>query len=333
MPAAPRTASLEDRGIYIEYPPVWAPLVRQFHPWLYERLAKLADWRPEDDLIKLHRNRDKVAAYAAKQLGVPGQPRAMMAYMTQMERLVGKACSAIPNPRRIRLWRRSQLIAYLAAGGQLEGYLYDGKRNVVSFIGQFAEGGGADTKQPGLVPIVLRQTAGPPLLAEAKKRTDRFLSGVRRVVPRLIASAVNSSIRVGIRRDLRVQAPHDAWLVAGAADYLTCAALRRYVSGDIASQYLRVLDVRSYPGLRNRVKLAAWSMKPDEVAMPADRLGMAREAFAMAEVMRLLDRHGEDTLAKVFAELRKTGNTTSPTAVVDAVKKVTGEDVTSRLAR
>ena len=350
LAAQSATKILEGKGIAIEYPPEWAGVAERVHPWLCKRLESFRDWRPEDDVLRIHRKQDEIVKVISGQLGVTppggGKSLAMEKFLRQMIRLMGKAASAIPNPKRIRLWKRQGLVAYLDGGGQLPGYQYDRATNKVSFGVNLISGSSGRVTRPGVVPIVLTESAEDRLVAEAQMRVDRLLIGVQAMVPGLAATSLGSTARIGVREDLDIRLPNVRWFVEGASNYVAWVLVRRYLGEGKAKEFLATLDVMAYADAIGQVDVHSWLAEGATSAgkqASQKRLQSARMAFATHEVMRLVARHGQGTLPKVFAELKKVSDRARSTrkdeepdealewAVLDAITKVTGEDMRKRL--
>lgn len=350
LPAQSATRVIDTNGIAVEYPSEWAGVAKRVHPWLCKRLESFRDWRPEDDVLRIHRKQDEIVRVISEQLGVgpsgAGKPLAMEQFLRQMIRLMGKAASAIPDPKRMRLWKRQDLVAYLDGGGKLAGYQYDRVSNKVSFGVNLISGSSGRVPRPGVVPIVLKESAADRLVTEAQMRIDKLLIGVQAMVPGLAATSLGSTSRIGIREDLGIRLPNDRWFVEGTSNYVAWMLVKRYLGEGKAKEFMATLDVMAHADAMGQVDIHSWLAEDSSLSAKSTsrkRLQSARMAFATHEVLRLVARHGQSTIPKVFAELKKTSDHLQRVrkdkepdaalawAVIDAVTKVTGEDMRKRL--
>ena len=341
LEAQSATKALVRHGVVIEYPAEWEGVAQRLLPWLRARIERLEQQRPEDYVLRIHRNREEILEEISHCLGVSQPAGTMQRFLRQMIQLMGKAVGAMPDPTRVRLWEKNDLIAHLDAGGQLPGYKYDRESNEVTFGASLVSGGSKRVPQPGMAPIVLTQAAEPQLLAEAQGRINRLLNGIESVMPRLAATTLCSTARVGIRQELGVHVPGDMWLVEGASNYIAGELLKRHFTDAMAADFLSALATRPYLDVKGRVDLASWSGVERNRPCAGQRLRSARLAFATAEVTRLIQRHGRDAIAKIFVELKKAAGerkgrdrpgSALRSPVPEAIRKVTGEDISRRLA-
>ena len=152
--------------------------------------------------------------------------------------------------------------------------------------------------------------------------------------------------RIGIREGLGIRLPNDRWFVEGASNYLAWVLVRRYLGEGKAKEFLATLDVMAHADTVGQIDIHSWleGGSGSSAKSPSrEHLQSARMAFATHEVMRLVARHGQGTIAKVLAQLKKVSDQarsarkgkkpdrTLEWAVVDAIKEVTGEDLRKRL--
>ena len=152
---------------------------------------------------------------------------------------------------------------------------------------------------------------------------------MQQIVPGLLDTSVVSSVRVGIRADLRLRLPNDAWWVNGAAQYIAWQSLRRCSTGAVVAQFAKQRDTRAHVAMKSRVNLASWSDGPAPSTTEDRALASARMAFAFEEVKGLVSRHGQQALPRIFVELQSSAKMKEApeSAVLDAIRKVTGEDM------
>ncbi len=130
------------------------------------------------------------------------------------------------------------------------------------------------------------------------------------------------------------------WFSDGFANAVTELVIRRLGDRDELAGLEKGLDPSEYEHLKQDINLAHWLMSPvglNDAAggmdNPIDRereITSARYAFSFVEARRLIDAHGEGIVKKIMRELTERGRV-RPTDYYDAVKRVTGEDMTGRL--
>lgn len=341
LPQARGAQSFEHRGVIVDHPTEWGHVAQRLAPWLRERIAPFEQKRPEELVLQIHRGRDLILKEIAHDLGIRQPWPTMERFLQQMIRLMGRAVSALPDPKHVRLWKRHDLIAHLDAGHSLPGYRYDRQTNRVTFGFDLTSGGAKRVARPGVVPIVLTQATDIALLAEAQNKIDRLMHGVENMLPELAISTLCSTARVGIRQELQIHVPGDMWLVEGTSNYLAYALLKRQFCRFMGCDFSAAPDTRPYMDMRSCVGLASWSERGQDTSAAEPRLQSARVAFATSEATRLVQRHGRGAIAKVLAELKnaasETENRDGPASaprspVPEAIRKVTGEDIRARLA-
>jgi len=340
-------------GATIEYSNELEAVAREIAPWVAARREKSVAGGLYPYVLLKNANREDVLSFIADRLGVAEPGEYMRIAYREMLEMHGRDGVPAYNFNRLRLWTREELIDFLEAGGDLGDYSFNPATNKFSARGkvglrirspEMAETMSAISVQPpGILPILVLPESGGTQVEAAKRKIDGYL----RIMETLFTGAAFHEIaEIAMLAEIGICGERRRWFLEGVANYVAITGMRKFVSERAALDYLRSFDVRQYQALKRRAALAKWVWVPRQVTGSARTpeeaaLTYARYAYATHEIMGLVERHGEDVIPRVFAELRSAkpgpvGPFGKPLVtidvVLDAIEAVTGEDFRKRLA-
>jgi hypothetical protein len=125
------------------------------------------------------------------------------------------------------------------------------------------------------------------------------------------------------------------WLCEGVANYAAWKIARDRAGDAFARQMIDVpAQLAQFAALRNKVDLRSWPaaehQRKDDAETPLTR---AHYAFATYAVALMVQRHGDDVLARLFQEIGRTPRARANMRTVEqAYRKVAGENLAAVLA-
>ncbi len=363
--AASSLVALDQGGVKIECVPDLMPMVKQLHPWYVEQLKKY----PADlntDIQRLIKNQEQIVGFLTKQLAL-AQPSDFM--KNDMPKVMAKYLEVgnpAPDLRRLQIWRRDDLKAFLDGGGSIPGYRYipgpsgDNQLIMEKSI-SFSEKG--DTKKSAvdapLLPVILKNDKPEDDLEEARAFLTEALNNIPKMPPIMAATCLQTQVEMVIRENIYPSLCLIRWFSAGLGGYLTWMSLKNYVSENAAQIYLETQSIKPFEAKKNLVRLVQWigeepksgADSTQEKNMSVGVLQRVRYAFATYEIMELVKRHNADIIPKLFTEVRKHAPTEEElkaaaqpdgrlsgkivirdlNVILDAIQSVTGEDFRPRL--
>jgi len=308
-------------------------------------------------LADLAQRRDEVLGRVAAWLGLP-KPTAVMASTFDARLKESKAITLVPPtemPRHYAIWRRSDLVARLAAGESVPGFHLDASGGPVFEFGssrsdlpsdrgvaQLDLSAGFTAAWRGMVwPVKIDAVTGSAanedieaalgLLQElaATWPRDAMAGSMRAIVLDVIRETADSGVTWGFltSKDRR-------WFCEGVAGFVAYKVLESEVGADEARGYFDLRnELRAHQDLAPRVDLAGWPPAEDaeRSGIPAE-LDAANRAYAIKVVTDLCARRGDDFLPKLFREIGRTKREKATMATVyHACRKLAGEDLRAAL--
>ncbi|HOJ59215.1 MAG TPA: hypothetical protein PK878_02925 [bacterium] len=361
----PALRVVDQDGVKIECLPDLLPVAKQLHPWYVNQLKTF----PADlnsDIQQLIQNQDKIIGFLTKQMGLNEPSDFMKNHMPAFIAKYLEVGNPAPNPRHIQIWRRDDLKAYLDGGGSIPGYRYipgkEGENQLIIEKRIAFTDKGVTQKDAGetvpLLPVVLKNENRKVDLDTAKAVLTEALDSIRRFAPLLTAACLQTQIEILVQENTYPTLSLIRWFRTGMSGYLTWSALQAFVSQDAAQIYLRTHHTQPFESKKNLVRLVEWigdepndTPGPSPSGAPVDALERIRSAFAIREIMELVQRHNADIVPRLFTEIRKhapSGEELKAAAqpdgkisgkivirdlnvLLDAIQTVTGEDFRPRL--
>lgn len=129
--------------------------------------------------------------------------------------------------------------------------------------------------------------------------------------------------------------PHWRWYSDGLANTVTLLVLEDIGEPAQAEAIRHANDIQHFAVWAEELNLRYWlegRFEPQIKAYGEDDLRLARYAFALHEIQKLIDHHGTDWIAHVVADLEANDKPGSAT-IIAAIHQHTGVDMDSRLDR
>ncbi|MGC9327969.1 MAG: hypothetical protein ACP5I1_10075 [Candidatus Hinthialibacter sp.] len=355
----PALKKIDQNGIIIEYLPKIEPLAQKVHEWLSGYL-KQHSFDLNRDFFKLKENQSAIIQYISKQLAMEESSQDMIQSMTEFFLKFQNAGSAIPNIRHIQLWLKKDLKHYLDNGGNIPGYKYtpgpDGE-NQLSMEQDIHQSGSKPDEpipiQPYLFPLILKSENSDEYFTEAQENLAEMHQQFQQMSSSMAGLIMMLSIQLIIQDEMRPPMRFFNWFTRGAAGYMTAQILNDHVSVDSAKYFLESYSIEPYLKIAPRIHLVKWiggeKNKQSRESKEEIVKENARCAFSIYEIMGLVQRHGQDCLPKIFADLRKkapvkkTDDSKKPEEfsgqdlvedldlLLNAIQSATGEDFRRRL--
>jgi len=219
---------------------------------------------------------------------------------------------------------------FLREGGKLANCTYDKTTDKVAY--EFnAEGGKEGLKYlESMFPVSSEETF--------EKDIEMGFASLRRMAGSMqIGLALHEVIEMSLLQRARPQDPYWRWFGDGFANAIAKELLKKYAGAEIAEEYAESCAVDNYEDLEKEVNLRYWMSAKYYVGIEkpverGERMFYARYAYATFEAQRLVDAHGIECVKEIMNEVSSKEGRTSE-ALMDAIKKVTGEDMRERLRR
>ena len=225
---------------------------------------------------------------------------------------------------------------FLRSGGQLPNFSYDKASDMVTYRPEFLLTGTTSTLEPQkeLELIVL-----VPGKKEFREEINQFFESVGKAIysKANVGLAVHEVVEVSFfLAKVRPQGPYWRWFSDGLANALAVELLKKHIGESTAQEYADTLKTEEYKDIKDVLNLKYWMMakycillmgKPIE---QEERFTMARYAYSMSEVRRLIKEHGPDWITQVCNELSEMQTRTSK-ELFETIEKVTGENMAKRL--
>ncbi|MHC4211837.1 MAG: hypothetical protein ACYSWP_00555 [Planctomycetota bacterium] len=232
------------------------------------------------------------------------------------------------------LVRQDKVKDFLRSGGELPTFTYNANTDIVEHRIELFDGSG---KEPiGDFELTL------PLDSEKtfEQEVDRSLKGLLNILggPGSISLAIHEVTEMSLLKKVIPGDPYWRWFSDGFSDAITYELLKKHVSNEAAEEHAANASIEKYKDLEKQINLRYWMSGSCCVFItqtPIDyenRFTLARYAFAMFEAQRLIDKSGIECVSKIVDEVCSRKPKTSA-SLVEAIKKVTGEDMEKRFDR
>lgn len=228
---------------------------------------------------------------------------------------------------------RPTLKAFLRSGGQLPDFIYDKAKDTAFYEPAWRmKTGGGPVKDLDLTLPIDPNKDVPGQIGE-------FLRAMREVVmgAGLIGGGIHEVAEVALLHRARPTDSYWRWFSDGFANVIAIEILQKYLGKEAGDGFASAYDVNKYKDLEKEINLGYWisggyaiflTRTPIEAE---NKIFYARYAYATLEAQRLVDRHGLEVLRKVLDEVAVRESRTGRD-LIDAIQKVTGEDMKPRLA-
>ncbi len=221
---------------------------------------------------------------------------------------------------------------FLRAGGQLPNFTYDKASDTVTYKAEFKI---ASISKDG--PIEDFEFSFPIASDETFEKDVTLIFQILQVefVRSNVYSAIHEVVEVSLLMQAKPTGPYWRWFSDGFANAITTEILKKYTGTEDAEEFAEAYDVNKYKELEKEINLQYWMGLKYCVLhrTPIDyenKLTYARYAYATYEAQRLIEKHGFDCVRKILDEVC-TKKTRTGQDILQAIKKVTGEDMEERL--
>lgn len=146
---------------------------------------------------------------------------------------------------------------------------------------------------------------------------------------------IHEVVKVSLLMQAKPTDPYWRWFSDGFANAITTEILKKYAGAEDAKEFAEAYDVNKYKKLEKQINLRYWMRLIFCIKTPLEyenELRMARYTYATYEAQRLIEKHGFDCVRKILDEVCTKKNRTGQD-ILQAIKKVTGENIQQRLVR
>ncbi len=221
---------------------------------------------------------------------------------------------------------------FLRAGGQLPNFTYDKASDTAAYNPEFE----TTSKNEFLKDF---EFTFPIDSDETFEKDVTLIFQILQValVRGKLHTAIHEVIEVSLLMRAKPTDPYWRWFSDGFANAITTEILKKYTGAEDAEEFAEAYDVKKYKKLEKEINLQYWMGLKYCVLhrTPIDyenKLTYARYACATYEAQRLIEKHGFDCVRKILDEVC-TKKTRTGQDILQAIKKVTGEDMQQRLVR
>jgi len=232
------------------------------------------------------------------------------------------------------LFRKETAKDYLRKGGKLPYMTYDKETDMVTqysgVVSQYKDSKititnyfSGDNKLEIPIPIDSKQTF--------EKDVEKFLGILARSFR--VGTLLHETIEPAIVNRWKPEDPYWRWFSDGFANAITIEILKKYSRDKNVEEFAKAYDVNEYKKLEKEINLQYWMGLNFCIKTPLEyenELRMARYAYATYEAQRLIEKHGLDCVRKILDEVC-TKKTRTGQDILQAIKKVTGEDIQQHL--
>ena len=221
---------------------------------------------------------------------------------------------------------------FLRAGGQLPNFVYDKASDAATYKLEFKI-----TGEDG--PVNDFNLAFPVAYYET---FERDVGSIFRVLldalgPGNISTAIREVVEASLLMRAKPTDPYWRWFSDGFANVITIEILKKYTGAESAEEFAKTNNVNEYKELEKETNLQYWMGLKYCVLhrTPIDyenKLTYARDAYATLEAQRLIEKHGIDCVRRILDEVC-TKKTEKKQDLLQAIKKVTGEDMQQRFGQ
>lgn len=294
---------------------------------IFERHYKkfLAGRKPTDQILA---RKDQVIADIDKILGItrPDTKKRAEIFAT----FLGAFSKAQPI---FYLVTKTTTKDFLRAGGRLPNCTYDKASDMVAYEPKFKW-----TNTEG--PIKEFELAMPVASGE---KFEADVTTIFQILQKLAGTlivdiAIHEVAELSLLERARPTDPYWRWFSDGFANAITFNLLNEHVGKEVAQEFAAGYDVSDCEDLEKEINLQYWMslnfcVLRDRAPIEYEsRLGHARYVYATHEAQRLIGEHGLDCVRKILDEVSGKSSRTS-TDLLEAIEKVTGEDMRQRLVR
>ena len=294
---------------------------------LFERQYKkfLAGRKTSDQILS---KKDQVIADINKILGITRPNTKKQAKI--FTALLGVFSEAEPT---FYLVTKATTKDFLRAGGRLPNCTYDKATDMVQYEPEFET-----TSTEG--PIKEFELAMPVASGEKFEGdvTTIFQILQQLVGTRMFDIAIHEATELSLLRRARPTGPCWRWFSDGFANAITFNLLNKHVGKEAAQEFAAAYDVSGYEDLEKEINLQYWMslqfcvLRTRSPIEYESRLGYARYVYATREAQRFIGEHGLGCIHKILDEVSGKQSRTGAD-LLQAIKKVTGEDMQQRLSR
>ena len=226
------------------------------------------------------------------------------------------------------LFKKSTTKDFLRAGGQLPNFTYDKASDTAAYNPEFKT-----TSEDG--PIKDFELGFPIDSDETfEKDVSQIFQALQVALGRgKLYLTIHEVVEVSLLMRAKPTGPYWRWFSDGFANAITIEILKKYTGAENAEEFAKANDVNKYKELEKEINLRYWMGLNFCIKTPLEyenKLTYARYAYAAYEAQRLIEKHGFDCVRKILDEVC-TKKTRTGQDILQAIKKVTGEDIQQRL--
>ncbi len=217
----------------------------------------------------------------------------------------------------------------LRAGGQLPNFTYDKASDTVTYHFEFKT-----TSEDG--PIKDFEFTFP---IDSEETFEKNVSLIFQILQDALdrgplSLMIHELVEVSLLMQAKPTDPYWRWFGDGFANAITIDILKKYTGAESAEEFAEAYDVNKYKKLEKEINLRYWMSGNFCIETPLEyenNLSYARYAYATYEAQRLIEKHGFDCVRKILDEVCTKKSRTGQD-ILQAIKKVSGEDMQQRLS-
>lgn len=320
---------MTEAGITIEYQDDSADLAAKLVPEITKRLAERTPLPGEDDLRTLVKHQDELLQFIAAQLGMKAPSEDMVEVFRQLPHTI-RVLQSIRDCRRFRIWHADELKRLLASGHKDPWLTYRPETDDFEIGKNLTDW----EHEPNIqaIPIIIKDDPTLSPISQATAQLDMCQD-----VPKALPAAgviCHEIAEMAMLYDLSIRGAFRRWFCEGAANCIAASCVQEFLGKDAAAAFVAAYDPADYKDMEDQVDLLRWRSVEWEEQMPSqmdDRLRNAHYAYATWEVLALTNIYGPGVLPAIFRDVAGSKNKDHD-AILDAIKRVTGEDYRKRLA-
>ncbi len=321
---------LTEAGITIEHQEDTADLARQLAPEITKRLAQRMPLPGEGNLHMLVKQQDALLKFIAVQLGLDEPSKDMVKVFQQLPYTI-RVLQSIRNCKRFKIWHANELKSSLVSGHKDPWLTYRPETDDFVFGKNLADW----EHEPNVrvIPIIIKDDPKNSPIRQATEQLD-MCQDIPKTLP-AVGVVCHEVAEMAMLYDMGIRGPFRRWFCEGAANCIAASCLRRFISAEAADAFLATWDPGIYKDIEPQVDLLDWRAVEWENDIPFqmdDKLRNAHYAYATTEVLALTSKYGPEVLPAIFREVDRVPNPDDD-AILDAIKKVTGEDYRKQLGR
>jgi hypothetical protein len=226
---------------------------------------------------------------------------------------------------------QNKVQSFLREGGRLPGYTYDKATDTATAVYK-TKRKVLDSNAP-LFPLEWTLPIDPETRFEDEVKTIfEAMCDLNGMLPGV---AIHEAAEAALVLPIKPEDRYWRWFSDGVANVVAAQILDEMIGPEEANEFLKVLSKEPYEDLKGKINLRFWMALNyciETGLEDEERLESARYAYATYEIQRLVDAHGLDCIRKITDILAQQLTVTSRT-IVQAIHKVTGEDMNERLTK